>query len=167
MQSWTRLDPAQNHDVWDRFFSEFNFRPSIFSKDWPSIHSSLPRLKLDIMECYREGYNHDNLLILEDLAQDIFRKITDTGETMLALDWQHDSFEFYPHMDMPRDPELDEWPVPVLPNGDYYIFITKDFRNLWFGHPWEESITLVGAEITSAAQPLTQKFVELNFSLLS
>ncbi|WP_414648331.1 DUF2716 domain-containing protein [Dinghuibacter sp.] len=30
-------------------------------------------------------------------------------------------------------------------------FITKDRQNVWFGHPWEKTITLIGEKLISAA----------------
>jgi len=54
---------------------------------------------------------------------------------------------------MDRD-EFGEWVIPILPNGDYYIFLTKDFRNVWFGHAWEETITLIGHDLVKQAEIL-------------
>jgi hypothetical protein len=39
-----------------------------------------------------------------------------------------------------------------VPDGDYYIFLTKDFQNVWFGHPWEKTITLIGDKLIKAYQ---------------
>ena len=116
------------------------------------------------MECYREGYNHENLDVLEDLAQSIFRSITNETDKMMALDWQHECFYFFPHRKIPRDPQYHEWPVPVLPNGDYAIFITEDFQNMWFGHPWEESITVVGEEIVKETQYRLENFSKIQLT---
>lgn len=165
MLSWQKLEKEDRHRIWDRFYKDFHFRPSVYSKDWPSIHSQLPSLKFDIMECYREGYNEDNLLVLEDIAQSIFQSITKETDQMLALDWQHECFRFSPHQEIPRDPDFDEWLVPVLPNGDYYIFLTEDFKNMWFGHPWEESITVIGEEMVKATQSRLDQFDQIQLSI--
>mgnify|MGYP001557669929 CR=1 FL=1 len=58
MKPWRTLSKEENQDLWDRFYSHFDFRPSIYAQDWPSIKSSLPQLKLDIMECFHEDYDH-------------------------------------------------------------------------------------------------------------
>ena len=40
-----------------------------------------------------------------------------------------------------------EWPVPVFPNGDYYIFARPDFSTGTFGHPWEKTLCVFGSEL--------------------
>ena len=83
---------------------------------------------------------------LEDLALSLFVSILKPGQRLYALNWQHDCYDFDPRLEMDRD-EFDEWIIPVLPNGDYHIFVTKDFQNVWFGHPWEMTITLIGCHL--------------------
>jgi hypothetical protein len=34
--------------------------------------------------------------------------------------------------------------ISFIPDGEYYIFISKDHQNVWFGHPWEKTVTLIG-----------------------
>jgi len=167
MSSWHKLTSEENHRTWDLFYEEFKFRPSIDSKDWPSIETDLPQLKLDIMECYREGYDQGCFNILEELAKEIFKNITEVNEHMFALDWQHPGYEFDPRKEFPIDPKFKEWPVPVLPNGDYYIFLTQDFQNLWFGHPWEETITLIGKDIVTAGRERMAEFNRMKFWLMN
>ena len=40
--------------------------------------------------------------------------------------------------------------ISFVPDGDYYIFISRDLQNVWFGHPWEKSITVIGEKLISA-----------------
>jgi hypothetical protein len=42
--------------------------------------------------------------------------------------------------------------VSFIPDGDYYIFITKDFGNIWFGHPWEKTVTVIGDRLIKAVK---------------
>jgi hypothetical protein len=54
------------------------------------------------------------------------------GCRLVALDWQHPAYWFWPH----RQATLDEpWPVPAFPNGDYFILLTDDLSQETFGHP--------------------------------
>ncbi len=54
------------------------------------------------------------------------------------------------------------WSIPVLPDGDYYIFLSPDFRFGTFGHPWEETICVFGQELLDAfAQHPPQLFREI------
>lgn len=38
--------------------------------------------------------------------------------------------------------------VVVLPNGDYCAHMTTDLRWGTFGHPWQQTLTLWGGELT-------------------
>jgi hypothetical protein len=66
---------------------------------------------------------------------------------MIVLDWQHAAYYLRPAQQAysPFD-----WPVPVFPNGDYFIFLTKDFREGTFGHPWEETLCVMGARMVGS-----------------
>ncbi|GAB3774366.1 hypothetical protein GCM10027600_36810 [Nocardioides ginsengisegetis] len=34
--------------------------------------------------------------------------------------------------------------MPVYPDGDYYAFLTSDFTEGTFGHPWEKTLCVIG-----------------------
>ena len=124
----------------------FHFKPSI--NHFPAIATDRPQLKFDITNCFSEDFTLDKL---EEYALNLFISVSKKGERLYALDWQHECYDFDPREQMDRD-EFDEWIVPVLPNGEYYIFLTKDFNNVWFGHPWEQTVTLIGEDIVKQAQ---------------
>lgn len=52
------------------------------------------------------------------------------GELIYALDWCHQSYKF----DL-RLINNGEWAIPAFSDGDYYIFLTQDLKNGFFGHP--------------------------------
>ena len=69
---------------------------------------------------------------------------------MYVLDWQHDCYFVNPMSFDPFKKHLEfkyNRYISPIPNGDYYIFITKDLENIWFGHPWEKTVTLIGAKL--------------------
>jgi hypothetical protein len=39
------------------------------------------------------------------------------------------------------------WPRSPYPDGDYPVLIAEDFTYGSFGHPWEHSLCLFGAEL--------------------
>jgi hypothetical protein len=127
--------------VWNKFYALFKFNPG--PTVFPAIHSGQPQIKLDISELF-----NDVRLIkeLEVAAHSVFIRISEPGERLYALDWQHQCYDFDPRKPFERD-EYNDWIVPVFPNGDYYIFLKKDFSNVWFGHPWEQTVTLIGSSI--------------------
>jgi hypothetical protein len=146
MSAWTELTKSEYDDVWDRFYADFQFRPSILPADWPGIREPEPS------ETYRIGHIYGNpeaeRLIgnLDRSALAAYRSCVGNDESIYALDWQHPCYWFKPH----QQKEADPWKVPSLPNGDYYIFLAVDFRFGWFGHPWEQTICVFGQQLLTA-----------------
>jgi len=70
-----------------------------------------------------------------------FRSVTSPGQRLHFLDWQHACYWFEPHA-----AEADST-VPVLPDGDYYIFLSTDLTFGTFGHPWQQSLTVFGSAL--------------------
>jgi len=146
MNNWQRLNEKETGHAWDNFYRLFDFFPSI--DKFPGIRTSLPQIKYSITKYYSTETSFSNL---ENVALVLFNSITNPGERLYALDWQHDCYDFDPRGEMERD-EFEEYIIPIFPNGDYYIFLTKDFKNVWFGHPWEQTITLIGHDIVQQAE---------------
>lgn len=138
--------------IWDWFYKEFSFNPSTYPKDWPSIKTDRPTLKINITKLWGETYNE---AIWNDFLQkgiEAFINITNAGEEIFGLDWHHECFYINPRELTPAILNDYESSIPVIsfiPDGDYYIFITKDFENVWFGHPWEKTITIMGNKLIS------------------
>jgi hypothetical protein len=75
-------------------------------------------------------------------------------DEIIILDWQHECFFANPRqitVDTMLPNDNTSIMVPsFIPDGDYYIFVTKDFENIWFGHPWEKTITIIGDKLIKA-----------------
>ena len=153
MNNWRIIDTNEYNLVWDKFYKLFKFKPSV--TEFPAVVSTLPQIKFDISKLYTN--NKFILNELEQMALTLFINISKPSERLYALDWQHECYDFDPRLEMERN-QFDEWIVPIFPNGDYYIFLTKDFKNLWFGHPWEMTITLIGSEITNFGRSLLKDY---------
>ena len=144
--AWKELDNNSYNEVWDKFNKELDFNP--YGSHDKAIHTEYPILKYNIKRLFNPEFDISKM---ENYALELFQAITEPGEKMYALDWQHPAYEFDPRGEMERD-EFGEWKVPIFPNGDYYIFLTQDFQNVWFGHPWEPSITLIGKKLIDLAK---------------
>jgi hypothetical protein len=97
--------------------------------------------KIDSQFAY-EDYHEKGLLAL--------RNCTDKNEYIYALDWQHTCFFLNPWNDFVRwndHFQTKDWPVPLIPCGDYYIFLPKDFRWGIHTHPWERTICIFGCDL--------------------
>ena len=155
MSNFKPLNEQDETRVWERFYQIFQFHPSTTS--FPGIKTEKPHLRLDISK-YIINEKPGNEL--ETIALKLFATITKPGERLYALDWQHECYDFDPRMTMERN-EFDEWLIPIIPKGDYYIFLDKDFENVWFGHPWEQTITLIGLAMVHGWEEYGLKLPEL------
>jgi hypothetical protein len=153
MQHWTKLTDAEQNEVWGRFFQEFSFRPSVRSVDWPSITTEREIHIFSIDGFWENKYDEASQINFLQKAIDAFVDITEPGELVFALDWQHEGFYIDPRKLTPGlmiDYATSSTVVSFLPDGDYYIFIAKDFKNIWFGHPWEKTVTVIGDKLIKA-----------------
>lgn len=142
MENWIPLKDKELKFAWKTFAREFKFKPSI--SRFPAFQALSPYITYDI-----SAYFEDSFLLHAD--EDLEKKallsfqenITGTDEYMLALDWQHECYWITPYGSFEKD-EFGEWKVPVLPNGNYYFFLSKEMNWGLLGHPWEQSITIFG-----------------------
>jgi hypothetical protein len=144
--AWVEIE---YNEIWDRFDAEFRFRPGtgpIFLRT--AIKEPSPSETYSIAHIFGQGEDHytdlNNDLMAFALA--MFQSLTAVEEWIYALDWQHQAFKFFPHIAFELD-EFGEWPVPVLPNGDYYIFFKESLVWGVFGHPWEKTMCFWGDDV--------------------
>jgi hypothetical protein len=140
MSAWTGLSGAEEDEIWDRFCLRFAFRASVRPDAWPGIREPSPFVTWAIPDPWPAAATDE----LHACALAAFRAVLGHGERMFALDWQHPCWWFAPHESVER------WEVPVLPNGDYFIFLSPELEWGWFGHPWEQSICVFGAPLIAA-----------------
>ena len=148
MDAWVELGLSAYRLVWDRFYAEFDFRPSVHSRDFPGIKEPRPSVTYALprvdgqprMPTAEESDDLDAAMLAA------FRACTPLGMRIYALDWQHPSYFFDPHAD------FEEWAVPVVPNGDYYIFLSQSFSWGVFGHPWEWTMCVFGEPLLAALE---------------
>ncbi|MFS3916219.1 DUF2716 domain-containing protein [Bacillus australimaris] len=141
MKNWIPLTNKELKYVWNTFYRDFKFKPSI--SRFPAFQIPSPFITYDISAYFEES----SLLLsdedLEEKALLVFQEQIKADEYMLVLDWQHECYWVTPHGSFEKD-EFGEWRVPVLPNGDYYFFLSKEMHWGMLGHPWVQSITIFG-----------------------
>lgn len=158
MSAWLQLPQKEKDEVWDRFYDRFSFHPSVHEEHWPGIREPVPCLTYSIADAFTGDEAVDKAVEadLHTTALAAFRQVVSPSEHFYALDWQHNCFRFYPHHEFPAH-DADAWAVPVLPNGDYYIFLGPDFSFGTFGHPWESSICIFGKPMLAAFERFRPK----------
>lgn len=161
--AWVRLPKPEYDRVWDQFYAEFDFRPSTDAKLFPAIREPRPSVTWSIESAWsdpdplmRQTHSAFNEAMLA-----LFKQVISESASLIVLDWHHPGYRFLPYKHsgsfVPTRHAKGEpatWEVPVLPDGDYYIFLSEDFRFGTFGHPWESSICVWGAELLEAMSSL-------------
>ncbi|SOE06494.1 Protein of unknown function [Streptomyces sp. Ag109_G2-15] len=146
-ESVTELAEAEYRSVWDRFYAEFAFHPSVNPAKWPAVKEPADSITWSLASLDEDpGY----------VRLDRFVTVVEQGLTaciepqarLFALDWQHTSYSFDPHR--VGGPGQDPWPLSPYPDGDYYIYLSEDFQLGSFGHPWEASVCLFGQRLLDA-----------------
>ncbi|QIB42286.1 DUF2716 domain-containing protein [Streptomyces aureoverticillatus] len=146
-ESVTELPQAEYRSVWNRFDAEFAFQPSMNPAEWPAIKEPADSVTWSLAALDEDP---------GDVRLDRFVAVVKQGLTacvepedrLYALDWQHTSYSFAPHRVSGRGEN--SWPLSPYPNGDYYIYLSQDFRLGSFGHPWESSVCLFGQKLLDA-----------------
>lgn len=140
---WIELPDAEYDVVWEEFRRRFGFFGT-------GIRAPEPSLTWDIRQAFGSGRDH-----FERLSADLNLKVlkalqacTAAGESVYALDWNHTCFHFNPRGGVTTG-HADEWAVPVLPNGDHYVFLAEDYR---FGiiATMDTSVCVFGADLLNA-----------------
>ena len=138
---WTELSKVEENKIWSAVYNCFNFKPSIYEKNFPGFKEPSPSITYSFSDIWRDNFDDLNRdLHIE--ASRIFKKLIVPDDFLYALDWQHPCYRFYPHKASLYDTK--EWMIPALPNGDYYISLEKSLKFGWLGHPWEETICVFG-----------------------
>lgn len=148
MNAWQELSAVEYDAVWARFVSAFAFRPSVAR--WPAIRELIPSVTWSIAPAFgpeRERLEDD----LNAKVLTAFKRCTRPDQRLYALDWQHPGYWLWPHR-FTDAMVWDAWKVPVLPDGDYYIFLSEDFAVGLFGHPWEQTLCAFGPTLLAALE---------------
>jgi hypothetical protein len=149
-EAWQQIRDYERY--WSLFDDRFHFRPGMASETWPAIDEPLGSVTLDLSPVFareRPGFAADEAAV-NDAVLDALTETLPIDSRLVALDWQHPSYWFWPH----RQKALDEpWRVPAFPNGDYFILVTEELNQGTFGHPWEQTLCVFGPDLVRSLVP--------------
>lgn len=148
MDAWELLDRASEDATWDRLESSFGFRPSTTA--FPVVTEPTESVTYDVSGAYGDKIPYWALTL--DLCErlvEAMRRCVGVDGAIHVFDWQHPSYRFWPHRRFEFTSE-DDWPIPPLPNGDYYLFLDPELRFGVIGHPWEQSMCVFGEALVRA-----------------
>jgi hypothetical protein len=143
-EAWTEPQEAEYDEYWATFYSQFEFRAGVSPDVWPAIKETTPSVTFDlsvIEDGPRRGAAYD-AINAETLRAFVWAL---PPEELVVLDWQHPAYRFRPGVQALA--WRAEWRVPVYPNGDYCAFLTPDFTEGTFGHPWEQTLCVIGEQL--------------------
>jgi hypothetical protein len=148
---WREMSHGQMDDSWNKYGEKFgNPKKSGFTTPSPSATWDIAAIYLRDNEFRRleADLTIKCLHALQNCCQ--------PGEELLVLDWNHTCYFLNPHGGI-ADATKESWAVPVLPNGDIYIFLAQDFRFGIIGNCVDMTMCVFGQELLdalSASPPL-------------
>lgn len=144
-----RLFDDPEHDaLWARFYTEFEFRPSTATS--PGITEPAASVTWQVRSLDATDAEHDGVEQLQRIISAGLLACNKPGQVLYWLDWQHAGYRFDPGR--VGDAGQPNWPGSAYPDGDYYIYVTPDFRLGTFGHPWESTVCVFGDQLLSEVE---------------
>ena len=134
MNAWLKFTDNDYSVIWDRFYSDFHFKPNYHERSMPAISEPAPFVTFDLSADLTDETRAD----IDSLLLNSFRAVTPPDRVMYSLDWQHTCYRFDPRA-------VDNMgPIGWFPDGDYHVFLADDFTFGTFGHPWQQSLCIFG-----------------------
>lgn len=170
-QEWEILSDQLEDELWEIVDQRFSFEPDYYAED------SRYTLKepYDLYSCKGVAAIADSDPKWRETIQDIFCACLENKETMYVLDWQHTCFEYFPQIKtrkevptfIPYEEDTDEgyyaYFPEFFPNGDYYLFFSKDLSWGYLTDPWRKHIFVYGEQLR---KEISKKAQYLGFSLI-
>lgn len=147
---WEEVDDYES--LWTPFDDKFGFRPGMDADTCPAIKEPLGSITFGLAHMFdgtgttewlRHAVNFTVVWALADLVG--------SERPLIAMDWQHPSYRFWPHRNPVTEPSdmLGMNHITPVPDGDYYILLAEDMEFGTFGHPWEQTLCVFGADLVA------------------
>jgi hypothetical protein len=145
--AWREVDYAK---AWAAFDEHFDFAPDFHERARPAIRLRPDCLVLDLTGLCAESEPRlaAGTAAITATALRAFVRLAGESE-LVALSWNHGAYRYSPHLVVSAD-HPGELPVPVFPNGDYYAHLEPTVRWGTFGHPWQQSLCVWGADLVDS-----------------
>ncbi|MCM1329778.1 MAG: DUF2716 domain-containing protein [Ruminococcus sp.] len=134
------LDKEKYDKIWEKIDCEFMFTGR--GDNWISLPFETKKYRLNSIFSDEQ----------EKIVNSVFCGVN--PKDMYALDWQHDCFIYNPCEEIPpyywfydEKRDCNVYFPSYYPNGDYYFFVSLDWRLGLYGHPWRKEIIVAGNEL--------------------
>lgn len=111
----------------ENFEELFEFKPSIYAEDWPSIKEPIPSITFRV----------DQAMDFENILDEAFLKLSKEKRIKYNLDWHHEYFYV----------SQDQKEFSLYDGFDYIINLSEDLSHGTFAHPWEQTMCIFGKEL--------------------
>lgn len=140
-------------EAWAPFDARFHFKPDYYERSASAILLPEDSIVIDLAPIFdNEGARFAAGEAAVNAAA-LRAFVWEAGDADLtALDWQHTPYRYSPAVHVLSD--LDHLPVPVFPNGDYFIHASDGLEWGTFGHPWQQTLTVWGRLIHTLGKEL-------------
>ena len=153
VEGWHMLPSKKSDELWDEFERWCKFSPSI-EVDREAFS---PNVEYDIYDCVNAISKAENDADWSKVIRSIFTKTKGVDEYIYALDWQHSEFRYIPEIDKgevnksyfvgDEGEEFNVYLPKFYPDGEYYLFLAKDFKWGYLTDPWRQQIIVYGDEL--------------------
>ncbi|MZZ66187.1 DUF2716 domain-containing protein [Enterococcus raffinosus] len=170
-EEWEILSDQQVNELWEVVDQRFSFEPDYYAED-----SRYPlKEPHDLYSCKGVVAIAYSDPTWRDTIQNIFCACLKEQEYMYVLDWQHTCYKYYPQVKTRKENPtviLDEnyhdggyyaYFPEFLPDGDYYLFFSKDLSWGYLTDPWRQQIFVYGEQLR---REIRKKAHYLGFSLI-
>ena len=142
MTQFVPLTEDEYEAIWRRVESRLAFKPDYHESRRPAITEPEPFVTYGLNSVTDEDLDGR----ITDILLAAFRKLSSSEKVLYSLDWQHECYRYSPHV------VDDLGPIGWFPDGDYYFQLAADLSFGTFGHPWQESLCVFGADLLEAVQ---------------
>lgn len=99
-RAWRKLGRRPHSATWRSFEKEFGFKPSVYADKWPSITEPKPSQTWNLKEIFSAPSPddlRDGVVAINTSCHDALCAYLKRNDSVYVLDWQHYSYEFWPH----------------------------------------------------------------------
>lgn len=156
-EAFRPLDAGEDERFWGLVDRQLGFHPSTRPGDWPGFNEpegSITWSAAPLFDDFEESFVDAEIELASVLAF-AADKVRGGDDSLVCLDWQHPGYWFDPAIVRPPS-QAYSWPIPVLPDGDYYLFLATDLRFGWLTHPWEQTVCCYG-DLLAEMQPALER----------
>jgi Protein of unknown function (DUF2716) len=152
VEPWQEMDEAERRGAWTRFEELFAVTRDP-TTGWRRVVAPPGAVTFDLGAVFSGAYP-DFVASARAVDAEVLRGLVALGaggRRLMMLDWQHPSYWFFPSRITRMQPVP---PLPVFPDGDYFAYLTEDMSQGAIGHPFEQTLCVVGHDLVAALTPV-------------